>query len=239
MWCDKLVEIDKEGNIVWEWKVYEHLDFSKDVFCPLEHRAEWTHQNTCTVLPDGDILASFRTLDCIVRIDKETGKIKWRFGNGGVANGEIAHQHEPTLLDNGNILVFDNGEHRRYSRYSYTRLVEVDPKSNEVVWEYKEDPPFSWFCGCQGGCQRLPNGNTVVADTMIGRLFEVTHAGEKVWEYMSPFYGTHGFEEPNPMIYRVYKYGKDYGAFEGKDLSPKKYEWVNRLYGRNACKKVK
>jgi outer membrane protein assembly factor BamB len=234
MWADKLVEINPQGEIVWEWKCHEHLDFETDVYCPLEHRAEWTHMNTCTVLPDGDILGSFRTLDLIVKIDKKTGDVVWRFGSG-----KIAHQHEPTLMDNGNILVFDNGEHRKYSKYSYTRLIEIDPATGKIVWEYKDDPPFSWFCGCQGGCQRLPNGNTIISDTMIGRVFEVTHDGETVWEYMSPFYGPHGFEEPNVMIYRVYKYGKDFEGFKGKTLDPKKYEWVNRLFGPEALKKIK
>lgn len=227
MWCDMLIEVNPKGEIVWEWLSYEHLDFETDVYCPLEHRCEWTHMNTCTVLPNGDVLGSFRTIDLICIIDRQSGKVKWKWGPG-----EIAHQHEPTLLDNGNILVFDNGEHRRFSKYAYSRVIEVNPKTNKIEWEYKGDPPYSFYSGNQSGCQWLPNGNVLITNTMSGQIFEVTHEKEKVWEYMSPFYGPHQGQLPNPLIYRSYRYGTDYPGLKGKELNAEKYFWINEIYGR-------
>jgi hypothetical protein len=229
MWCDMLVEIDPTGKAVWEWHAHEHLDPAVDVFCPLMHRYEWTHMNTCTVMPNGDVLGCFRTLDLVCIIDRATGRLKWKWGPG-----EIAHAHEPTLLENGNILLFDNGEHRRFAKYAYSRVIEVDPRTSRIVWEYKADPPFSFYSGNQSGCQRLPNGNTLITDTMPGRLFEVTSAGETVWEYMSPFYGPHGGQNANPMVYRAYRYAPDYSGLAGKDLSAERYACINALYGPSA-----
>jgi hypothetical protein len=37
--------------------------------------------------------------------------------------------------------------------------------------------------------QRLPNGNTPIDEGMCGRFFEVTSAGEVVWEYVNPHFG--------------------------------------------------
>lgn len=234
MWCDKLEEIDRDGNLLWDWNSYEHLDFEKDVYCPVIHRYEWTHMNTCTVMPDGNVLGSFRTLDLICVIDKKTKKVTWRYGQG---DGELAQPHEPTVLENGNILVFDNGEYRRYStKYSYSRVVEIDPKTNKIVWEYKDDPPFAFYSGNQCGAQRLPNGNTLICESLAGRVFEVSKQGEVVWEYMSPFYGPHAGQEPNPIIYRAYRVGVDTSYVQGKDLDPGKYRWMNEIFGPEALK---
>ena len=57
-------------------------------------------------MPDGNILTSFRILDTVGIIDKASGDFKWKWGRG-----ELGHQHDPNLLDNGNILIFDNGWH--------------------------------------------------------------------------------------------------------------------------------
>ena len=95
--------------------------------------------------------------------------------------GILDAPHHPTVLDEGRVLVFDNGMHRGYSR-----LLEVDPRSNEIVWEYRADPPESFFTAVRGSSQRLPNGNTLVTEADHGRVFEITREGEIVWEFFNP-----------------------------------------------------
>ncbi|MQG76630.1 MAG: aryl sulfotransferase [SAR202 cluster bacterium] len=177
---DYLRELAPDGSTAWEWHGSDHLDPAHEVICALEGRHEWTHCNGVTELQDGNLLLSFRQTSTILIIDKPTGDVNWRFGPG-----EFSHQHNPTELENGNFLVFDNGEHRiRGSCYS--RVVELDPKTNEIVWQYRGDPPLSLFSTGISGAQRLPNGNTLICDGRTGRLVEVTTEGEIVWEYMNP-----------------------------------------------------
>lgn len=45
----------------------------------------------------------------------------------------------------------------------------------------------TFFTPFEGSVQRLPNGNTLVDEAIWGRFFQVTPAGEVVWEYNSPF----------------------------------------------------
>jgi len=85
IWSDSFREITPEGKVVWEWLGYEHLDPEVDTICPLCPRSEWTHTNTCFVLPDGNILTSFFKLNTIAVIDKITGNFKWRWGPGAPA----------------------------------------------------------------------------------------------------------------------------------------------------------
>ena len=65
---------------------------------------------------------------------------------------------------------------------------------------------------------------------MTGRLFEVTRAGEMVWEYTNPFYGEDERFGYVNRVFRTYRYGPDFPGFRGKDLDPGRYDWLNRLY---------
>jgi hypothetical protein len=124
----------------------------------------------------GDWLISIRELDFVAVLDPEKEQVRWSWGPG-----ELDSQHHPTLLENGNVLVFDNGRYRGFSR-----IVELDPLTKKIVWEYKSDPPEEFFSEKGGSCQRLPNGNTLIAESLKGRVFEVTKAGKIVWEFFNP-----------------------------------------------------
>ncbi len=227
IWADSFQEVTPTGKVVWEWLGYEHLDPVLDIICPLCHRSEWTHANACFVLPNGDILTTFRRTDTIALIDKGTGDIKWRWGVG-----ELAHPHNPTLLDNGNILVFDNGVHRKNGKgfRSYSRVVEVNPKTGKIEWEYQSVPPHHFYAPVISGCQRLPNGNTLICEGTEGRLFEVTPDKEVVWEFVNPFY----FKDKKPqigwnnLVFRAYRYSPDHPGLKGKSLNPDRFELTLR-----------
>jgi len=227
MWADGLEEVTPEGEVAWEWLAYEHLNPEIDIICPLCLRGEWTHMNTCTVLPNGNILGSFRSTHTICIIEKATGDIIWRWGRK-----DLGHQHDPIMIDNGNILVFDNGAHRLCSQDLdyYSRVLEINPTINKIEWEYKDNPPSEFYSYGMGGAQRLPNGNTLICETHKGRLFEVTPDKEIVWEYVSPFYGPFLCYGQTNFIYRAYRYGSDYKGLKGKDLNPDNYKWLNRVY---------
>ncbi|MBU0762823.1 MAG: arylsulfotransferase family protein [Candidatus Altiarchaeota archaeon] len=133
------------------------------------------YQQDSTLFNEGDILSCVRNLDLIFVFDPGTRRIKWMWGQG-----ILDRPHTPRILENGNILVFDNGMHRNYSR-----VVEVDPVTDEIVWEYLSDPPEAFHTTTMGSAQRLPNGNTLIVESNRGRVFEVTKDKELVWEYIT------------------------------------------------------
>ena len=191
MYGEAVQEIDRNGAVVWEWLTFEHLDPEQDVIGPFHPRDRWTNLNSLTELPDGRVLVSFRCIDTIAIVDRQTGNIDWRWGPG-----EIAGQHHPTWLENGNILVFDNGAHRAYTTIDFSRVLEVDPRTGAVEWEYKENPVYDFNSFICSGAQRLDNGNTLICECTKGRLFEVTREGDLVWEFVSPFY----YEHPSSRV---------------------------------------
>jgi hypothetical protein len=182
MYGDELVEVARNGEAVWDWRSFEVFDPRADAICPLEPRHEWGHQNAVEELSDGALAVSYRQLDTIGILDRSSGRFRWQWGRG-----EIAHQHDPTELPNGNLLLFDNGSHRRLGG-DRSRVVEVDPRTERIVWHYTAEPESSFYSRNISGAQRLPNGNTLICEGDCGRIFEVTASGEVVWEYHNPFF---------------------------------------------------
>jgi len=217
MWSDALREISPDGKVIWEWTAYEHMEPDIDILCPLCGRARWANANSVFVMDNGDVLLSQRFTNTLLIVDKKTGDIKWRWGRG-----EIAHPHDAQVLENGNILTFDNGFHRNCVQdfqASRSRVVEVNPKTKGIVWEYEDDVPMNFYSFACSGCQRLPNGNTLICEAMMGRIFEVNHNGETVWEYVVPFYYKHPFLGPVNFVFRAYRYGPDFDGLKGKDFA--------------------
>lgn len=239
IWGDAILEVTPAGRVVWEWHAYEHLDGAEDSICPLCPRNQWTHANAIEYveLPGGKpaILISFRFQNTLALIDRSTGDWIWKWGRD-----DLGHQHDPTMLDSGNILVFDNGLHylvnkKHMQRQTLargtprSRLLEVNPTTNDICWEYMGNPRYSFLSAFLSGAQRLPNGNTLACEGITGRFLEVSQDGEVVWEYIVPFYGNfRDFKNVN-MCYRCYRYGADFPGFLGKDLDAESYKWLNHL----------
>lgn len=204
MWADKVVEMTRDGWVVWEWHAWEHLDPETDVMTRQDLRHEWTHGNCVEELPDGDILISLRNISTVAIISRATGEFRWRLGPP-----VLAQQHYPHLLPNGNILVFDNGTHRLDSPFSYSRVLEVNIETKAIVWSYRDPSPFNFFSPYVSGAQRLPNGNTLITEGVTGRLFEVTPQGEVVWEYVSPYFAPNPILGENNWVFRAFRYTED------------------------------
>ena len=235
MWGNAFQEITPAGKAVWEWLGYEHMDPEIDIPCPICPRSIWGYVNGIDVFPNGDIVASFRYLNSLIIIDRHTGAMKWRWGHW-----ELGHQHNPTVLENGNILVFDNGYHRlppyayrtTHSMEAYSRVLEVNPKTDKIEWEYRDESLLNFYSAVCSSAERLPNGNTLICESTKGRIFEVTPDKEIVWEFVSPFYE---FKERlgwTNYVFRAHRYGYEYPGLTGKDLNPDGFEWVVRKKGK-------
>ena len=145
----------------------------------------------------GNVLVSIRHQDTIAIFDWSAKRLVWAWGQG-----ELSGQHDATMLANGNILIFDNGLER-----SWSRIVELDPLRREIVWEYRAPDPGAFFSLRMGSSQRLRNGNTLVANSDSGEAFEVTSAGEMVWRFLNPNTDNEGHRA---TIVRVKRYPPDF-----------------------------
>ena len=236
-----IVEFDMKGNELSRHSFWKHLSYMQSFHRTLEldrpkmfflpetakrkNKTPWGGNydyyrlNSIQILPDTDLgrrdnrfqdgnwLISFRHGSMIFILDKDTKKVSWHCIDNDV-KGRLEGPHAPHLLENGNMLIFDNGRYRGFSR-----VIEIDPITFEIKWEYRAD---NFFTLSQGHVQKLENGNMLVTEGERGRAFELTPDKEIVWEYYHP-------EKQNPSnsdhpksygrrqwIYRMIRYSKHF-----------------------------
>lgn len=206
MWGDAIQEINPAGKVVWEWKAYEHLNPEVDIICSICFRNQWSEANSLSVTYDDNILISFTRTSQIALINKETGKIDWRFGEWP----ELVHPHNACLLANGNLLIFEAGVHIIGYEAGRARILEIDRSTGEAVWWYDEPSAVDFIAPTKGNCQRLPNGNILICEGDYGRIFEVNRNKEIVWEYINPYYHEYQKYGRNNTLSHAYRYGPDY-----------------------------
>jgi len=210
---DYIREVSPKGETVWEWHAYVDMELEGYALCAVCNREEFAHANACFPMPDGGIMLSFRRLNMIVIIDRATRRIRWER-----RDDTWGHQHDCALLPNGNILFFANGIHRPVNPYS--RVIEMNASTGATEWEYRGSPSWTFFSPNISGAQRFPNGNTLICEGQMGRLFEVTREGEIVWEHICPFFAPYEGDGPANCLFRAYRYAADSPEIAGRLKTP-------------------
>ncbi|MAF50168.1 MAG: aryl-sulfate sulfotransferase [Rhodospirillales bacterium] len=211
MWGDYIREVTPDGDTAWEWHACDHLDFGKYPLHPGANRREYAHPNTIQPLADGNILVCYRHTDVLAIIDRATGKYSWERHDA-----DWGGPHDAQILENGNMMVFAN---RGGQRPRGSKIIEFDMKTGDTVWEYKGNPTHTFDSHFISGCQRLWNGNTLICEGLWGRFFEVTEAGELVWEFINPITIR---RETGPTVgdvssvFRAYRYAPDGPEIQGR-----------------------
>ena len=84
--------------------------------------------------------------NCLFVSDADSKEVLWSFGPG-----ELDFPHMPTLVDGRNVMVFDNGYHRGWSR-----ILVVEPLAKRILWDYRAKPYKKFSSKTRGSNQRLP-----------------------------------------------------------------------------------
>ncbi|MDB5818740.1 MAG: aryl sulfotransferase [Rhizobacter sp.] len=208
---DVIREVDRSGTLVWEWKCWEHLapeDFPIHVGFGRSH---WPLINGLGVTKAGLVLMSLRTTSGIIGVERATGDVTLHIGPD-----VLSHQHAPVELPSGNILCFDNGNFRPGMHIPASRIIEIDPVTQQIQWKYADEMLPSFFSPYMGSAQRLPNGNTHITESASGRLFEVTPDQQVVWEYVIPYFAEYPDEETAKFsgghqnsVFQTFRYTKE------------------------------
>ena len=204
IFTDSVLQINRNGDRLFEWQFHEHfLDVLKKQQCDsktMQHmkhsdyasRLDWTHPNAVNVLKDnkwyrkghkefrpGNILVTVHHFSKIMLIDRESSEVVWSYE--GDDDYPLEHSHEAKMIPKGypgagNILIFDNGHLRKY-----TRVIEIDPITKKTLWVYQD--PGKFYSIWAGSHQRLKNRDTFISDDMSGRAFIVNRQGKIKWQF--------------------------------------------------------
>ncbi len=214
---DYLMVLDSEGKEICRVSLLEALENS--YYAPLlrglDYSYDLLHANSLQVLDDthkdripafrkGNVLVCMLNPSLIAAVNIEDQKVEWG------QTGQWLFPHDPTLLPSGEMLLFDNhGPKWHYMEPMASRVLQFDPMTREVLWEYtgtKDAPFFSYFAGL---ATPLPNGNILVSETSNGRAFEVTREKEIAWEYKTP-YRINGEEHLSAILSQMQRYPREY-----------------------------
>jgi len=202
-----MLEVDSDNNVVWEYEdpLINHDFYRMESGNTMYIKYVLVPDNIKNKVKGGIPVGATTPLWCDALDEVNLkGEVVWEW---------LAYEHLDPEID-----VMCPLMHRPFSKFSYSRVVEINPKTNAIEWEYKDDPPFAFFSSNQGGCQRLPNGNTLITDSDAGRIFEVAHEGEIVWEFVNPSCSFDPVYGHNNIVPRAYRYALDYEGLEGQHI---------------------
>jgi hypothetical protein len=187
---DTLVFLSPTGEKLEELPLFEAFENSRFAFAQdrmiRSDFGEYLHANAVKVVDakaaaafpfarEGQVLVSLALPNALILVDVENRSVEW------VVRGSWIYQHDPDLLDNGHILLFDN-----YGALTPggSRVIEIDPITTEIVWSFEGTPDEPFSSPQRSAQQALPNGNLFITESDRGRLLEVTRSKEVVWEYV-------------------------------------------------------
>ncbi len=204
--------------------------------------------------PD-NIMTCSRDGNFVAIVARSTGEIVWQMGPDHLGAYDfskktfvgtvprpvdsIAGQHDAHLIPKGlpgagNVLIFDNQGSAGFppvylELFQGSRVIEVDPMIKEIVWQYdglaSGRQCWTFMSYHASSARRLPNGNTLICEAAFGRLFQVTAAGEIVWEYVNPHFENSiapGFSGQPSAFTAIFMAGRNW-VYRAQ---PVPYDWI-------------
>jgi hypothetical protein len=182
----------KNGEVTWQWNASSFYDAPQD-----PTTTDWLHINDVDVISTGRYLVSVRNANQLLVIGRGEGvvdvinedttdsndancrksdQLADYDSDGDIRCGDpdvLNHQHNPQWLGDDAVLVADSENDR------VVELHRIENGSWEPAWALDSagDIAFNW----PRDADRLPNGNTLITDTLNRRLVEVNESGRVVW----------------------------------------------------------
>ena len=213
-------EYDSLGNEVFSWNSLDHIHPSEfiDGYNYNPGYFDYAHANSIDEDDDGHLLVSFRHLDAVYKIHRQTGEVIWRLGG---ASSDFLFPNDPNAFSgqhsfrraiNGRYGLFDNGNQKPGPKYTRVAEYELDTISWTANLMYEYDAGQSIYAPATGSYQhdvlgykcigwgyvRRPEPSATLLDengNIISQIhFKDSIVSYRVWAYELPF------DLPRPMI---------------------------------------
>jgi hypothetical protein len=189
------IAVVENGTLAWEWRAAESGFYDAP---PDPTTRDWLHINDVDHLGDGRFLVSVRNANQLLIVERGEGVVEVINEDRSAENDEsctvpgqladfdddgsvrcgdpsvLNHQHNPQWLGNGTVLVADSEndrvvELRRTDGRYRPQWSLVEAGGIDLNWPRDAD--------------RLPNGDTLITDSLNRRVFAVSPDGDVVWSY--------------------------------------------------------
>ena len=189
-----IIEFDKTGKIVWQWNSDNYFT-DEDLFPPgtdlsqaLDERD--THLNAFSIDEKNEfVYAGFRNISRVIKIDKQSGKVIYSWGNRslsgepGDGQGFFKRQHNAQVLGDGSIAVFNNNTKEQKTSTAVIFSQPQGSDSSKIIWQMdcELDTIVKAKSTVGGNVDELPDKNLLICTGNTDRIFEVTRNQEVVW----------------------------------------------------------
>jgi hypothetical protein len=178
--------VGADGAVLFEWNPFDHFAITD-----LEQAertgasVNWMHGNAIDLDTDGNLIASFRSLGEITKIDTRTGAVIWRMG--GRRNQfefldtplpAFARQHGARRYAAGALVILDNVGNPAESR-AERFVIDEAAHTARLAHSYGSVPGVVTQIG--GSVQPLAGGRTLVSFGTQGRVEEYDAEGHVTW----------------------------------------------------------
>ncbi len=189
-------EIDvKTGLVMFQWTSLDHValdeSYSNLFDSSTSSPFDYFHVNSIDLDPDGTLLISARNTWTVYEVDPRTGEIVWRLGGkrSSFAMGAgttTAWQHDPRVLANGDISIFDNGASPDVHQQSRGIVVALNAQSRSATLVAQFVHPSPLLADSQGNVQALENGDWFLGWGQEGDLSELSPSGALLFDAHFP-----------------------------------------------------
>jgi hypothetical protein len=170
-----LQQVTREGQLVWRWNTFDHISLAEtgrwwNAVPTNQQPYDIVHWNSIQAAGNS-VIASFRNLDAVYKINKGTGEIEWKLGGtntpesltvvGDLRADTLGAQHDARLLPDGTLTVFDNATGLPNPQPRAVRFSIDEQAGTATLLESITDPavPTSQCCG---SARRLSNGDWLI-----------------------------------------------------------------------------
>ena len=184
---DGIMVIDTLGNVLKTWSAWDVWYIENDPYIG-EYRYDRFHINGLCVDRDDNYLLSAPIEDQIWKVDAKSGELVWRFGRDGDfrmdTTAYFSFQHSPYIMENGDLMLFDNGLHNQRSGGKAFRLDEENRTAQITINALL---PADKYTSRMGNASILPNGNLLQCSSKTGSVMVTDKEGKVLWESVLHF----------------------------------------------------
>ncbi len=183
----ELQEVSSTGSLLWDWKSQDHIGLAETnrfwhwaVHNPRPEGYDIVHWNSIAPAGDNAVIASFRHLDAVYKINKSTGAIVWKLGGTKTPKSLKVHndpyqytfggQHDARLLPDGTLTTFDDRT-QLANRAPRAVRYRIDQQTGTATLLQSISDPDVTATDCCGSARRLPNNDWLISwgkDNPIG-----------------------------------------------------------------------
>lgn len=166
---DAVIQELKDGELLFQWnsvdypELYGYSNFIEYYGNEQYPYVDYMHINGVDVDPsDNNLICSFREINAVMKLDRETGEILWILGGAGDQFGQTAeesssYQHFARVTEDGDITIFDNG-----NAFGQTRALEytIDEETMTIT-EYNAHQIDGAYSYARGSTMELDDENNI------------------------------------------------------------------------------